>query len=80
MVRAYAASDSKIIIVFSRMHAPNAFTEATLQHHIHTTGKCDTCKDIVKAFYRKYKETDTIHFRGESKGWTLDNEKVRTHM
>jgi hypothetical protein len=37
--------------------------------------KCDGCKSIVKKFYEQYKATDTIQFRGESKGWSLDNEK-----
>lgn len=26
-------------------------------------------------FVRRLQETDTIEFTGESKGWTLDNEK-----
>eukprot|EP00041_Stephanoeca_diplocostata_P018424 m.385584 g.385584 ORF g.385584 m.385584 type:complete len:617 (-) comp21010_c0_seq1:1493-3343(-) len=37
--------------------------------------KCNVCKKITAAFHRGYKDTDNIHFTGESKGWTLDNEK-----
>lgn len=37
--------------------------------------KCTTCKKITAAFYKGYSDTDNIHFTGESKGWTLDNEK-----
>eukprot|EP00037_Helgoeca_nana_P024988 m.268598 g.268598 ORF g.268598 m.268598 type:complete len:150 (+) comp26811_c0_seq9:100-549(+) len=40
-----------------------------------TRKKCDTCQAIARMFSTKYAETDTIHFRGESKGWSLDNEK-----
>lgn len=37
--------------------------------------KCNKCSEIVNTFYKRYNETDTIQFRGESKGWTTDNEK-----
>eukprot|EP00040_Diaphanoeca_grandis_P019928 m.105572 g.105572 ORF g.105572 m.105572 type:complete len:577 (-) comp27660_c0_seq1:85-1815(-) len=37
--------------------------------------KCETCHKITTAFYEGYENTDTIEFTGESKGWSMDNEK-----
>eukprot|EP00040_Diaphanoeca_grandis_P013070 m.66097 g.66097 ORF g.66097 m.66097 type:complete len:237 (-) comp23643_c0_seq1:147-857(-) len=37
--------------------------------------RCGICKNITSNFYRELEKTNTIEFTGESKGWTLDNEK-----